>query len=66
MAVEKVYKCDLCGEYAGKDTVRTVRVGDRGMRVEDYVPVDVCGACEARPIGSLAAHVAASERTVYA
>ena len=58
MAVEKVYKCDLCGEFVPKANLSTVRVGDRGMRDEDYETVDVGPECSERPVRELLAHAA--------
>lgn len=59
MAVEKVFKCDLCGEFVTKDELATVRVGLREWRPEDYVVVDVGRCCAGRPIADLIAHAQA-------
>lgn len=50
MAVDKVFRCDLCGELVAKDKLITVRVGRRDWRPEDYETVDVGPCCQSRPV----------------
>jgi hypothetical protein len=45
MAVEKVYKCDLCGEFVPKDALRRLGVRALADRVEDTDWVDVGPEC---------------------
>ena len=55
MGKETTYKCDLCGEFAHKDDLLTVKVGGRSLRDEDYETIDVDKTCKSRPISDLAA-----------
>ena len=55
MAVEKNFKCDLCGEFLRKDTVRVLRVGTLSDRPEDGERFDVGPECEQRPLADLIA-----------
>jgi hypothetical protein len=61
VAVEKVYKCDLCGEFVHKDAVRVARVGVLADRPEDCDRVDTGPCCWGRPIADLVSY-AAGER----
>jgi len=56
MAVEKVYKCDLCGEFVQRDEL--VRFGVRWLadRPEDADTVEVGPCCGERPVIDVIAH----------
>ena len=56
MAVEKVYRCDLCGELVERGEL--VRAGVRKLddRPEDADNVDVGPCCGEKPIVDLVAH----------
>lgn len=63
MAVEKVYRCDLCGEYVAKDAL--VRLGVRKLddRPEDADSVDVGPCCYGdKPIVDVILHGAELRR----
>jgi hypothetical protein len=53
MSVDKVFRCDICGEIRQRGEL--VRLGARLMdeRPEDADNVDVCGDCQARPIAEV-------------
>lgn len=55
MSVEKVYKCDLCGEFRKRDQL--IRLGVRTLddRPEDANNVDVCSTCYDKPVGDAVA-----------
>lgn len=55
MAVEKVYKCDLCGEYVHKQNVAVVRVGTIEDRPEACTRLEVGPECADRPVRELLA-----------
>lgn len=56
MAVEKVYRCDLCGEFVERGELK--RLGVRGLddRPEDADNVDVGPCCGEKPIVDVIAH----------
>lgn len=58
MAVEKVYKCDLSGEFVHKDALRRLAVRTLSDRPEDADPVDVGPCCYSRPIIDVLDHAA--------
>jgi hypothetical protein len=62
MAVEKVYKCDLCGEFVERGEL--VRLGVRKLddRPEDADTVDVGPCCGEKPIVDVIAHGAELRR----
>ena len=53
MSVEKVYKCDLCGEYRTRGDL--MRLGVRGLddRPEDVDNVDVGTCCRDKPVSDV-------------
>lgn len=55
MSVEKVYKCDLCGEFRERPAL--MRLGVRGLddRPEDADNVDVCADCHGKPVSDVMA-----------
>ena len=53
MAVEQVWKCDLCGEFVHKDALSRLRAGRIDWRLEDFHPVDVCPACTGKPVSDV-------------
>jgi hypothetical protein len=53
VAVEKVYKCDLCGEFTARETLMVVRVGMPDDRPEDAERIDVGPECRGRLVGEL-------------
>lgn len=53
MAVERAYKCDLCGEFASKDDVRRVLVRHVEDRPDGAAWMEVGPECHGRPIGDL-------------
>lgn len=59
MAVEKVFRCDLCGEYVAAADVRVLRVGTTADRPEACDRVDTGPECDSRPIGDALANAAA-------
>ena len=64
MAVEKVYRCDLCGEYVTRDALK--RAGVRGLddRPEDADTVDIGPCCHTRPVADLLIHAAQLRREI--
>jgi hypothetical protein len=56
VAVEKVYRCDLCGEMVARDQL--VRLGVRRLddRPEDADMVEVGPCCGQRPVLDVIAH----------
>ena len=63
MAVEKIWKCDLCGEFTPAGTLRRVAVRLISDRPDGADWVDVGEECHGKLIGDLLA-VAAEERRV--
>lgn len=55
MALEKVYRCDLCGEYTDMKKSSVLRVGKRDWRPEDYVGLDVGPCCAGKPVSDMLA-----------
>jgi len=55
MAVEKVYKCDLCGELVPRGQLTVIRAGTPDDRPEDATRVDAGPECHGRPIADLLA-----------
>jgi hypothetical protein len=55
MAVEKSFKCDVCGEFIRRDQVAVVRVGTLEDRPEACDRLDVGPCCHARPVSDLLA-----------
>ena len=53
MAVEKVWKCDLCGEFVHPDAVRRLAVRKVSDRPEDADNVDVGPECYSKPVGDV-------------
>ena len=53
MAVEKVWKCDLCGEYAKATEVRRVHVRRTADRPEDAEVIDVGPECHGRTVSDV-------------
>jgi hypothetical protein len=55
MAVEKVYRCDLCGEFVQR--AQLARLGVRGLddRPEDADLVDVGPCCTGKPVSDVLA-----------
>lgn len=62
MSVEKVYKCDLCGEYVHRDVVRRLAVRTMDDRPEDADNVDVGPCCYQRPVNDVLLHGAELRR----
>lgn len=62
MAIEKVYKCDLDGEFVAKDAVRRVGVRIIEDRPENADWLEVGPCCYGRPIGDLMAKAAEQRR----
>lgn len=62
MAVEKVYRCDLCGEFVDRKELK--RLGVRGLddRPEDSDTVDVGPCCGEKPVLDVIAHGAELRR----
>jgi hypothetical protein len=58
MAVEKVYKCDLCGEFVQHHDLKVIRVGLLEDRPEDAERLDIGPECHSRLIGELVAKYA--------
>ncbi len=58
MAVERAYKCDLCGEYVHRDALRRLGVRTLADRPEDADPVDVGPCCYGRPVSDVLEHAA--------
>lgn len=58
MAVEKQFKCDLCGEFIRKDTLLVVRVGTLEDRPDAGERLDVGPECQDRPLQDLFAKYA--------
>lgn len=58
MVAEKRWKCDLCGEFIRKDTVKVIRIGTLEDRPEDGERFDIGPECEQRPIADLIARYA--------
>ena len=58
MAVEKVYKCDLCGEFVHKDALRRVGVRTIDDRPDAADWVDVGPCCYSRPLSDVILHAA--------
>ena len=58
MAVEKNFRCDLCGEILRRDTVKVIRVGTLEDRPDAGERLDVGPECEGRPITELLAKYA--------
>lgn len=56
MAVEKVYKCDLCGEHVARDALRRLSVRTLDDRPEDGDNVDVGPECRGQPVGYVIDH----------
>lgn len=63
MAVEKVWKCDLCGEFAHKDAIRRLAVRTVADRPEDADWVDVGPCCYQQPVSDVLT-LAAEQRRV--
>lgn len=61
MAIEKHYKCDLCGEYAHKDAIRRLGVRTWSDRPEAAEVIDVGPCCCARPILEILSAAAARD-----
>ena len=55
MAVEKVYKCDLCGEFADLRQSSVLRAGKRDWRPEDCVVIDIGPCCAGKPVSDVLA-----------
>ncbi len=55
MAVEKVYKCDLCGTAVPRSELVVARVGTPDDRPEDCERIDLGPECASRPIAGLIA-----------
>lgn len=55
MALEKVYKCDLCGEFTDKNKSSVLRVGKRDWRPEDCVVLDIGPCCTEKPVSDVLA-----------
>lgn len=53
MAVEKVYKCDLCGEFVPQGKLRVLRVGLVEDRPEICERIDVGPECATRLIAEV-------------
>jgi hypothetical protein len=62
MAVEKVYKCDLCGEFVPRDALRRLGVRTLDDRPEDADQVDVGPCCHSRPVSDVILHGAELRR----
>ena len=64
MSIEKVYKCDLCGEFRQREQL--VRLGVRLLdeRPEDAENVDACLACRDRPVSDVAGAAAVMRKAV--
>ena len=62
MAVEKVYKCDLCGEFTDRAELRRLAVRTLEDRPEDADMVDVGPCCKDRPVSDVLAHGAELRR----
>ena len=56
MAVEKVYKCDLCGEFVQRGELMRLGVRKMDDRPEDADLVDVGPCCGERPVIGVIAH----------
>lgn len=63
MAVEKVYKCDLCGEYAHKDALRRLGVRTYADRPEAAEVIDVGPCCYLKPVSVVLDAAAARDAT---
>ena len=63
MAVEKVWKCDLCGEFVHKDLLRRVAVRTVEDRPDAADWVDIGPECHQRPVSELLV-LAAEQRRV--
>jgi hypothetical protein len=55
MAVEKVYRCDLCGKSVPRDLLRVARVGTPDDRPEDCERIDIGPECGGRPVEDMIA-----------
>jgi hypothetical protein len=55
VAVEKVYKCDLCGTAAQRGELAVARVGTADDRPEDAQRVDIGPCCHQRPVSDMLA-----------
>ena len=55
MSVEKVFKCDVGGEFRKRDELTRLGVRTMDDRPEDAENVDVCGEHAARPISEVLA-----------
>jgi len=53
MAVEKVYTCDLCGQFVKKADLRLLSFGLLSDRPEDYDRLDIGPECHDRPAADL-------------
>lgn len=58
MSVDKKFRCDLCGEYLRKDTVKVIRIGTLEDRPDGAERFDIGPECESRPITDLIARFA--------
>ena len=58
MAVEKVWKCDLCGEFVHQDALRRLGVRTLDDRPEDADIVEVGPCCWGRPVNDVILHAA--------
>ena len=63
MAVEKVWKCDLCGEFVSTDVLRRLGVRTVEDRPEMAEWVDVGPECHERPLSDVLV-LAAEKRRV--
>ena len=64
MAVEKAYKCDLCGEFVHRDALRRLGVRTMNDRPEDADLVDVGPCCYSRPVSDVLGHAARQREAV--
>lgn len=56
MAVEKAYRCDLCGELVHRDALRRLGIRTMDDRPEDADNVDVGPCCYGKPITDALLH----------
>ena len=63
MAVEKVWKCDLCGEFVPRDALRRLGVRTVDDRPDAADWVDIGPECHERPVSDVLV-IAAEQRRV--
>ena len=53
MAVEKAYKCDLCGEFCKRSEFRRIAVRTADDRPDGATWVDIGPECHGRPVSEV-------------